>query len=121
MLSEFIGPASPARITSETLATSSPPRPSIIPSPDDNVPLLGSVEVERRRVTKDGRIKLKLMLIDASVDRCGICLMQFKSEEAARLGSVCRHAFHNKCLARWFVQRKTCPMCRVPFVEVDHL
>ncbi|KAF9459700.1 hypothetical protein BDZ94DRAFT_1002213 [Collybia nuda] len=121
MLSEFIGPASPVRTAPGTLPTSSTPRAPVTPGPNDNVPLIGSIEVERRRVTKDGRTKLKLLLIDASVDKCGICHVQFKGNEMARLGSLCRHAFHDKCLSRWLVRSRTCPMCRAKFVDTDHL
>ncbi|KAG8741041.1 hypothetical protein FRC10_003425 [Ceratobasidium sp. 414] len=40
---------------------------------------VGLVEIQRRRVMKDGRVKLKLSLMGVSVDRCGVCLAQFKS------------------------------------------
>ncbi|KAG6812894.1 hypothetical protein H0H92_015629 [Tricholoma furcatifolium] len=129
LLSEFIGPASPPRTgTNPTLAPTphaplptrqqARPNPTSIPEPlgpTPNVPLRGSVRVERRRTTKDGRVKLKLGLLDAVVDKCGICLTQFRSDDAAQLGSVCRHAFHEKCLGRWLVRSKTCPLCRVSF------
>ncbi len=39
---------------------------------------VGLVEIQRRRVMKDGRVKLKLSLMGVSVDKCGICLTQFK-------------------------------------------
>jgi len=112
MLSDFIGPGSPD-------GTMGSPRSFSTDSNLDkvNVPLLGDVEVERRRKTKDGRIKLKLMLLDTPVDKCGICLMQFRGNNVARLGSICRHAFHDKCLGQWLVRSNTCPMCRVPFAN----
>ena len=71
-------------IIGDAISPSSPPR---IPSPP-----VGSIEVVRRRVMKDGRVKLKLSLLGISVDRCGICLSQFKDQEAANLGSTCQHA-----------------------------
>ncbi|RDB27794.1 hypothetical protein Hypma_002152 [Hypsizygus marmoreus] len=120
MLSEFIGPASTNRAASQTRHSPPPPSPEHTTRTNPSIPnvaLLGNVEVERRRTTKDGRVKLKLMLLDASVDRCGICLMQFRNGELARLGTACRHAFHEKCLGRWLVRSKTCPMCRVPFAD----
>ncbi|KAG6887978.1 hypothetical protein C0995_011261 [Termitomyces sp. Mi166 len=123
LLSEFIGPASPPRRSAHLAPVSgNPPRQAqsnVLPSertPAPNVPLLGNVRLERRRTTKDGRVKLKLGLLDAAVDKCGICLTQFRSGDAAQLGSACRHAFHEKCLGRWLVRSKTCPMCRVPLV-----
>lgn len=53
--------------------------------------LVGCVEVLRRRVTKEGKIKLKLALLGIDVDRCSICLTQFK--EGAKAGLLpCSHA-----------------------------
>ncbi|TFK48910.1 hypothetical protein OE88DRAFT_441369 [Heliocybe sulcata] len=99
LLSEMVGPArsGPAsRATDEK----------------ENMPLLGRIEVERRRITKDGRVKLKLSLIGVSVDKCGICLSQFKEAQWAALGAECQHAFHEKCLRPWLARKRTCPMCR---------
>ena len=97
-------------------------------------PPAGRVEVQRRRVTKDGRVKLKLALMGVVVDKCGICLTQFKDAEVACLGTHCQHAyvflvpsscmaqdvewlthrdrFHEYCLKRWIATSRTCPMCR---------
>lgn len=64
---------------------------------------------------KDGRVKLKLSLFGMAVDRCGICLSQFKEGESAALASsTCRHVFHERCLTRWLARNQTCPLCRVP-------
>src|ERR1700733_11777901 len=116
MLSDFIGPADPIRNTANLYSTST--HASTNGSGNKvNIPLLGDVEVERRRKTKDGRIKLKLVLLDSPVDKCGMCLTQFGGNNAASLGSICRHAFHDKCLGRWLIRSKTCPMCRVPFAD----
>ena len=49
------------------------------------------VEVERRRKTKDGRTKLKLSLMGIVVDRCGVCLSQFKKQELGVL-LPCHHS-----------------------------
>ena len=56
----------------------------------DAVPI-GKIEVMRRRVTKDGRKKLKLALLGVVVDKCGICLSQFKEGVDATL-LECQHA-----------------------------
>ncbi|VDC04708.1 unnamed protein product [Peniophora sp. CBMAI 1063] len=74
----------------------------------------GEVKCTRRRVTKDGRTKLKLELLGTSVDKCGICLAQMRDGEAGTRAEECRHAFHEKCLRRWLTQRGTCPNCREP-------
>lgn len=53
-----------------------PARPAVTrPELDLNV---GLIEIQRRRVMKDGRVKLKLSLMGVGVDKCGICLTQFK-------------------------------------------
>ncbi|PAV15180.1 zinc C3HC4 type (RING finger) [Pyrrhoderma noxium] len=62
---------------------------------------LGRVEVLRRRVTKDGRTKLKLALMGVVVDKCGICLSQFKEATSACL-TPCQHAFHENCMKAWY-------------------
>ncbi|KAG5642732.1 hypothetical protein DXG03_002277 [Asterophora parasitica] len=113
LLSEFIGPAVSTRPAHESV----PPPAPILPVPAPrapNVPVIGTIQIQRRRTLKDGRTKLKLALMDTAVDKCGICLTQFKSGDIAQLGSVCRHAFHERCLGRWLVHNQTCPMCRVP-------
>ncbi|KAH8101083.1 hypothetical protein BXZ70DRAFT_107383 [Cristinia sonorae] len=83
LLSEFAGPARPA-------ISISSPSPSA-----STAPFLGRIETQRRRVLRDGRVKLKLALFGTVVDRCGICLSQFKDEELAALS-------------------RTCPLCRAP-------
>ena len=67
---------------------------------------------------KDGRTKIKLSLLGVGVDKCGVCLSQFRDEDMAGLSSVCRHAFHEKCLGGWLLRRRNCPLCRVP-LDVD--
>ncbi|KAF7351333.1 RING-type domain-containing protein [Mycena sanguinolenta] len=101
MVSDFIGPATP---TSSDRATS---RQSSSPL------LTGAIEVQRKRITKDGRVKLKLTLLGIAVDRCGICMAQFKKVESARLSERCKHVFHDRCLAQWVVRSRTCPLCRI--------
>ncbi|KAF9010126.1 hypothetical protein BDQ17DRAFT_1347587 [Cyathus striatus] len=103
-----MGPATPARTT----AISSPLSPGS--SINLNISLTGRIDIERHRITSDGRVKLKLGLLGVAVDRCGICLSQFRGDDLAGLGSVCKHAFHQKCIKKWLDRNKTCPMCRVP-------
>jgi hypothetical protein len=61
------------------------------PADSADIPLIGRVEVQRRRKLKDGRVKLKLQLMGVSVNNCGICLTQFKDEEMGALTPKCRH------------------------------
>ena len=56
------------------------------------MPFTGKVEVTRRRVLKDGRVKLKLSLLGVAVDRCGVCMSQFRRDERAALTPECKHS-----------------------------
>jgi hypothetical protein len=57
-----------------------------------SVPIVGPIEVQRRRKLKDGRVKLKLRLMEVSVENCGICFMQFKEKEMGALTPKCHHS-----------------------------
>ena len=122
MLSNRVGPA-PSRTAAHTSSSTpfSPPSDIAGAKKSENIALLGNVEVERVRTTADSRPKLKLVLSDVPVDRCGICSMQFKDNELARLGSLCRHGFHEKCLGRWLSTSMTCPTCRVPLIAQERV
>ncbi|KAF8122141.1 hypothetical protein EV363DRAFT_1156260 [Boletus edulis] len=81
---------------------------------DDPSPscLVGKVELVRRRVTRDGRVKLKMILFGVAVEKCAICMTQFKGDDVGILGATCHHAFHETCLATWLDRSQTCPLCR---------
>ncbi|KAJ7064733.1 hypothetical protein C8F01DRAFT_1127961 [Mycena amicta] len=98
MMSDFIGPASSVQAED---------------SSKNSALLSGHIEVSRRRVLKDGRVKLKLVLLGTTVDRCGICMCQFKKAQPARLSECCRHVYHAQCLGRWISKSRTCPLCRI--------
>ncbi|PVF92303.1 hypothetical protein CPB86DRAFT_744441 [Serendipita vermifera] len=70
------------------------------------------VEIINRRKNKEGKAKLKLAVAGTRVDKCGICLTQFRGEERAAL-TDCRHCFHELCLQRWMTRVTLCPLCRV--------
>ncbi|KAJ7596894.1 hypothetical protein C8J56DRAFT_1158904 [Mycena floridula] len=97
LISEVLGDAS--------VLPNRPSAPSAIPS---------RVAVDRRRV------KLRLsMLENIKVDKCGICLMQFKEGISGAISPECKHIFHEACLYRWLATSGTCPMCRVPLNLMD--
>ncbi|KZS96269.1 hypothetical protein SISNIDRAFT_407591 [Sistotremastrum niveocremeum HHB9708] len=73
----------------------------------------GKIEVKRRRETRDGRVKIKLSLLGVPVDRCGICLSQFKADAWAVLLPTCQHSFHADCIKSWLRRSLTCPLCRI--------
>lgn len=80
-LQEVVGPAIPFPNSNSANLT----------SPASPTTLLGPIEVERRRVTKDGHVRVKLSLLGATVNKCGICLAQFKSTDTGALGKNCQH------------------------------
>ena len=49
-----------------------------------------NVEVSSRRTTSDGRTKVKLALLGMRVERCGVCLMQFREGEVGAK-TMCDH------------------------------
>jgi hypothetical protein len=88
LVSEVIGQGSP-------LSTDHRQRGEYLGSSRDDVdvtPVVGRIEVERRRVLKDGRVKVKLSLLGIGVDKCGVCLSQFRDRELAALGPKCQHS-----------------------------
>jgi len=48
------------------------------------------VTVSGRRTTSDGRTKIKLALLGMRVERCGVCLMQFREGEVGAK-TMCEH------------------------------
>ena len=70
LVSDILGPA--------------PPGPSVPSHTLADLPV-GKIEVVRRRKLQDGRVKLKLSLLGVMVERCYICLSQFKDTEWAVL------------------------------------
>ena len=48
----------------------------------DSLPV-GRVELERRRIDKNGKLKQKLSVIGIAANKCDICLLQFKEDELA--------------------------------------
>ncbi|KAK1233483.1 hypothetical protein PQX77_003379 [Marasmius sp. AFHP31] len=119
MVSEFMGPASPDPPSRRSSNASSQRTTRGRDSTTDSclpAPVLGHVSVDRRRITKDGRVKVKLVAFESAIDKCGICLVQFKEGDLAAMSSnTCRHTFHEICLKKWLRSgaSKTCPSCRV--------
>lgn len=42
---------------------------------------------------------------------CCICLSSFNAALPIR-ATTCNHAFHEKCLGKWLILNRTCPLCR---------
>lgn len=96
-IASFLGPAKSPAATSEALATLLP----------------GLISVDSRRVTKEGKTKLKLSLLGVRVTKCPICLAQFRDKERGVLLPECGHVGHEKCAMRWFREDDRCFVCRV--------
>lgn len=104
LLEEVSGPA--PRMRSSNMGTQDEPfNVSIAP-----------VQLMSRRTTKDGKAKLKLSITDIRVDKCGICLSQFRANESGAFPK-CKHCFHEACLRSWISRSPSCPVCRVNLRE----
>lgn len=104
-LQEFLGPAEASRggiLTPHEMAS--------LP--------VGPVYLESRRVTREGKTKSKLACLGLRVERCAVCMSQFKEGQMAVV-LQCLHVFHEEpCARTWFRTRsRACPTCRIEAVE----
>jgi Ring finger domain len=44
---------------------------------------------------------------------CAICMGGIAKNTLALAPNGCDHAFHKRCIFRWFVHDMTCPICRI--------
>lgn len=100
LLAEFLGPAKAPGLSQDEM---------------ERLPV-GKVEVLRRRIVgkrEDGRDKVKLALAVAGVkvERCAVCLVQFKEGNLACV-FPCLHVLHEQCAAKLLRNTKQCPTCR---------
>jgi len=63
---------------------------------------------------------------DESNACCSICLnaeqeaepeAEQEAEQEEMVKTKCAHIFHSKCLAKWVIQKTTCPMCRTSLTK----
>ena len=81
---------------------------------------VGRVELEHRRVTTSGQVRVRLSVAGMRVDRCGICLEQFREGQLACIlpcFHMCvlfmtDHSFHNHCTIELLRHAQQCPVCR---------
>lgn len=52
---------------------------------------------------------------------CPICLTPFSKKErvSSSTNPLCPHIFHYKCVYKWLLSKKECPMCRNAFLKQD--
>jgi hypothetical protein len=43
---------------------------------------------------------------------CGICFEDLTTTRASSVNLPCSHAFHSRCITRWFFKGTACPLCR---------
>ncbi|CAL5418509.1 unnamed protein product [Camellia sinensis] len=43
---------------------------------------------------------------------CSVCLEDFEVGEVAEKLPICLHMFHRRCIAKWRVRHRSCPLCR---------
>ena len=105
LISDFLGPArEQTQRTTEELERIS----------------VGRVELEHRRVTTSGQVRVRLSVAGMRVDRCGICLEQFREGQLACIlpcFHMCvlfmtDHSFHNHCTIELLRHAQQCPVCR---------
>ncbi|UZJ52665.1 hypothetical protein CBS101457_001985 [Exobasidium rhododendri] len=102
LLAEFLGPAKDKGATAAEIEALS----------------VGVVEILRKRIVgkkENGKDKIKLVLnvMGVKVERCGVCLVQFKEGNLACL-FPCLHVFHEECAAKLLRSTRLCPTCRIP-------
>ncbi|WWD08466.1 hypothetical protein V865_006578 [Kwoniella europaea PYCC6329] len=100
-ISQFLGPSKSQAATPAALA-------NLLP---------GLINVDSRRTTPQGKVKLKLSLLGLRVTKCGICLSQFKAGEKGVMLPMCSHVGHESCARRWFRERGSCWVCRMVLPE----
>lgn len=73
---------------------------------------IAPVEVESRRVTKEGKTKLKLSALGVRVLKCTVCLNNFRSGDIMAMMPKCGHVGHQKCVVEWLKRDARCMVCR---------
>jgi hypothetical protein len=46
------------------------------------------------------------------MEKCSICLLDFKLNDNISLLNKCGHKFHSECLNIWISQKNVCPFCK---------
>ncbi|KAK8850395.1 hypothetical protein IAR55_004313 [Kwoniella newhampshirensis] len=95
-ITTFLGPSKAPAASPEAIATLLP----------------GLINVDSRRTTPQGKVKLKLSLLGVRVSKCPICLSQFRGGEKGIMLPSCGHSGHESCVMRWFREDGRCFVCR---------
>ncbi|KAJ4827363.1 hypothetical protein Tsubulata_014954 [Turnera subulata] len=76
-------------------------RQPTLPDPTITLLLLGRVVVYNSQVR-----------IGHRCSECVICLEDFKDGDSCKVLSKCNHMYHTKCIDRWLIKDRHCPLCR---------
>ena len=52
---------------------------------------------------------------------CSICHDAIDVDTTGRYETSCRHAFHLRCIAKWYNANSTCPLCRKEAVALERI
>ncbi|KAJ1026007.1 hypothetical protein NDA18_003667 [Ustilago nuda] len=94
-ISDFLGPAKGTSLSASQLSSLS----------------VGMIECDSRRVTKEGKVKQKLSCVGVRVDKCPICIAQFREGQRAVILN-CGHIMHEVCGRELFRRTDRCGVCR---------
>ncbi|XP_031386094.1 RING-H2 finger protein ATL5-like isoform X2 [Punica granatum] len=50
--------------------------------------------------------------------QCSICLGEYQEKEVLRIMPKCGHNFHLVCVDVWLRRQSTCPVCRLPLIDL---
>lgn len=53
-------------------------------------------------------------------EECIICTEKYEHKQYKRTLNCCHHAYHKKCIDKWFKKNSSCPNCRHDFLEVKN-
>lgn len=52
---------------------------------------------------------------------CSICLEQIQEDQKSTTLELCQHVFHESCLEPWLLTKSSCPNCRGPIQNEEHI
>ena len=68
-------------------------------------------DIRRPRINCDNLTCLEIDDTNKPDDVCSICLNEFQCGETV-CNLDCNHNFHKSCIAEWFDNHSTCPICK---------
>lgn len=50
---------------------------------------------------------------------CTICTMPYNDYEILTSLTGCKHTFHKSCIDQWLLEKRECPICKMPLFDVN--